>query len=65
MEKDGIPYVISGGGGAKLYGLTDEQGGFFHYTIAKRYKEGYVLRVYGFNGKIRDLFQITHEVMNG
>jgi hypothetical protein len=37
----------------------------FHYTIAKRCKEGYVLRVYDFNGKIRDEFQIKHEVMNG
>jgi hypothetical protein len=37
----------------------------FHYTIAIKCKEGYVLRVYDFNRKIRDEFQINHEVMNG
>ncbi|WP_028895088.1 metallophosphoesterase family protein [Syntrophorhabdus aromaticivorans] len=56
--RDGIVYVISGGGGARLHAFTEEQGGFFHYIIAKRNKEGYVLRVYDFEGKVRDEFQI-------
>jgi hypothetical protein len=37
----------------------------FHYTVAIKSKEGYVLRVYDFNRKIKDEFQIKHEVMNG
>jgi hypothetical protein len=38
---------------------------FFHYSIAKNYKEGYVLRVYDLIETNKDVFQITHEVMNG
>lgn len=63
--RDGITYIISGGGGARLHAFTEEQGGFFHYIIAKRNKEGYVLRVYDFEGKVRDEFQIINEVRNG
>ncbi|OPX95184.1 MAG: 3',5'-cyclic adenosine monophosphate phosphodiesterase CpdA [Syntrophorhabdus sp. PtaB.Bin006] len=63
--RDGIAYIISGGGGARLHAFTEEQGGFFHYIIAKRNKEGYVLRVYDFEGKVRDEFEIKNEVRNG
>jgi len=39
-------------------------GVFFHYSIAKKCKEGYVLRVYDIR-KITSEFKINHEVMNG
>ena len=63
--KDGITFVITGGGGAKLLTLKEEYGGFFHYIIAKRTKEGYVFTVYDMNGTIRDEFYIKNEVNNG
>jgi predicted phosphodiesterase len=65
MTKDGILYVITGGGGAPLHAFTQEQGGFFHYIIAKKGKEGYVLKVYDFDRKLHDEFQIKNEVRNG
>lgn len=34
MEKEGIRYIISGGGGKKLYG-SKEEGGFHHFLLFK------------------------------
>lgn len=47
------------------YAPIDARRCFFHYIIAKSYKEGYVFRVYNFNKEIIDVFQIMYEVMNG
>lgn len=41
MVKDGVRYIITGGGGAPLY-RHPRQGGFFHYLIA-RVKDGEVV----------------------
>ncbi len=38
MEKDGIRYIISGGGAKTLYG-TEEEGGFHHFLLFKIHKE--------------------------
>jgi hypothetical protein len=48
----------------KGYCFTKYGCGFFHYSIAKKCKEGYVLRVYDIR-KITSEFKINHEVMNG
>jgi len=58
-EKDGIMYVITGGGGAPLLTFQEEFGGFFHYIIAKRLNGGYVFRVYTMTEKIKDEFIIN------
>ncbi|OPY78390.1 MAG: hypothetical protein A4E65_02263 [Syntrophorhabdus sp. PtaU1.Bin153] len=47
---------------SRLYAGTRR---FFHYVIAKRNKEGYVLTVYDFKEKVKDEFQINNEVRNG
>lgn len=57
-EKDGTTYVITGGGGARLLALNEEHGGFFHYIVAKRDKEGYIFRVYDINETLRDTFYL-------
>jgi serine/threonine-protein phosphatase CPPED1 len=45
-EKDGVTYVITGGGGARLLATKGKDGGFFHYVLAKKLEEGYVFTVY-------------------
>ena len=57
-KKDGITYVITGGGGARLLTYSDQHGGFFHYLIAKRENGGYLFTVYDMRGNIRDEFPI-------
>jgi len=57
-EKDGITYVIAGGGGSRLLTFDEEHGGFFHYIVAKRGKEGYIFNVYDINNVLRDTFYL-------
>ncbi len=57
-ERDGIEYVITGGGGAPLYAFTQEQGGFLHYIVAKKGNEGYFFRVVDFKGNLQDEFSV-------
>jgi acid phosphatase type 7 len=57
-EKDGVVQVITGGGGAPLLAFNEENGGFFHYILAKRRNEGYVFTVYDMTGTIKDEFSI-------
>jgi 3',5'-cyclic AMP phosphodiesterase CpdA len=57
-EKDGITYVITGGGGSRLLAFDEERGGFFHYIVAKRGKEGYIFNVYDINETLRDTFYL-------
>jgi len=57
-EKDGITYVITGGGGSRLLAFDEEHGGFFHYIVAKRDKEGYIFNVYDINETLRDTFYL-------
>ena len=57
-EKDGIPYIITGGGGSVLHRLNEESGGFHHYIIAKRKNRGYLFTVFDTTGKARDRFSI-------
>ncbi len=56
--KDGITYVITGGGGAKLHVSSPAEGGFHHYVIAKKFNEGYLFTVRDINGNARDSFSI-------
>lgn len=58
-ERDGITYVITGGGGAPLLTFQEEFGGFFHYIIAKRLNGGYVFSVHTMDGIIKDEFKIN------
>lgn len=58
-EKEGVQYVITGGGGSRLLALTEEQGGFFHYIVAKRLNEGYLFTVYDLDGHEKDHFSIN------
>ena len=57
-ERDGVTYVITGGGGAKLLTPFEESGGFHHYILAKKPKEGYVFTVLDMNENVRDRFSI-------
>ncbi len=58
FEKDGVLYLATGGGGAPLIAFTEEQGGFFHYIVAKRIDEGYLFTSYDLKGTVRDEFSI-------
>jgi len=58
IEKDGITYIITGGGGAPLHRFNEESGGFFHYIVAKRNENGYVFSVFDIYGNKRDTFSI-------
>ncbi|MCX5813654.1 MAG: metallophosphoesterase [Proteobacteria bacterium] len=62
IEKDGIIYVTTGGGGSRLLTFDEEYGGFFHYTIAKRENGGYIFTVYDMNEYPKDKFSIKKEV---
>jgi hypothetical protein len=57
-SKDGITYVISGGGGQSLLSFWSQDGAFFHYIIAKKANEGYLVRVHDISGNIKDQFSI-------
>ncbi len=57
-KMDGITYVITGGGGSRLHTFKEEHGGFFHYIVAKRGKEGYIFNVYDINNRLRDTFYL-------
>jgi 3',5'-cyclic AMP phosphodiesterase CpdA len=59
-EKDGIMYVITGGGGARLLTFSEEYGGFYHYVLAKRSNEGYLFTVFDIGGNKRDQFSIKY-----
>lgn len=41
-ERDGVPYYITGGGGAELY-VPPELGGFYHYLVVRVDSSGKVL----------------------
>ncbi len=55
--KDGIVYVISGGGGGTLWPFTGN-GFFYHYIIGARTNSSYAFRVVDVNEKVRDEFRI-------
>lgn len=57
-EKDGITYVITGGGGSYLLTHREDFGGYFHYIIAKKDNGGYLFKVFDIKGSIRDQFLI-------
>lgn len=52
---DGITHIITGGGGAPLYG-TDEDGAFNHYILVTVDGDKVSAEVVDMNGKIRDRF---------
>jgi hypothetical protein len=52
---DGIPYVITGGGGAPLY-AGDEDGGFYHFIVMTVGHDTVAGEVVDVNGNIRDRF---------
>ena len=56
-EKDGILYLISGGGGAPLASLK-ERGGYFHYVWISVQKERIEGEVVDLEGQIQDRFMI-------
>ncbi len=56
-EKDGILYIITGGGGAPLHPFK-ETGGYFHYVWVRVEKGRAVAEVVDLEGKIQDRFVI-------
>jgi 3',5'-cyclic AMP phosphodiesterase CpdA len=56
--RDGVLYVITGGGGAPLHTFTEDYGGFMHYIVAKKRNGGYVFSVLDFKGTVRDEFSL-------
>ena len=56
-EKDGIPYLISGGGGAPLAAF-EESGGYFHYLWISVQKERVEGEVVDLEGQVQDRFVI-------
>jgi len=57
-EKDGVHYVISGGGGGRLHGFSEDEGAFLHYVLAKKSNGGYVFTAFDFKGIARDEFSV-------
>ena len=57
-QKDGLTYVITGGGGARLLTYREDHGGFHHYVIAKRQNGGYLFTAYDMKGNVRDEFLV-------
>jgi 3',5'-cyclic AMP phosphodiesterase CpdA len=57
-RKDGVLYVITGGGGALLHTFSEDYGGFMHYVVAKKRNGGYVFSVFDFKGTVRDEFSL-------
>ncbi len=55
--KQGITYVIAGGGGGQLWFLSGN-GNFHHYIFAARLNGGYTFTVKDMDGKKRDEFSI-------
>ncbi len=56
-EKDGVLYLISGGGGAFL-GAPRGSGGYFHYVWISVQKEGVEAEAVDLEGKVQDRFII-------
>jgi acid phosphatase type 7 len=56
-EKDGITYVISGGGGGYLMTFLGNNA-FYHYTVSARTQQGYSFTVTDMEGKVRDRFTV-------
>lgn len=56
-EKDGLLYIITGGGGAPLHPFK-ETGGFFHYVWLRVEERRVIGEVVDLGGKIQDLFII-------
>jgi predicted phosphodiesterase len=56
-RKDGITYVITGGGGGTLWPFS-ENGSFYHYIRVGRVKSSYVFHVLDTGEKLRDKFTI-------
>jgi predicted phosphodiesterase len=57
MEKDGILYLITGGGGAPLSSFK-KRGGFFHYVWVSVHQERIKGEVVDLEGQVRDRFTI-------
>ncbi|MCX7856631.1 MAG: metallophosphoesterase [Deltaproteobacteria bacterium] len=57
-KRDGVTYLTTGGGGSRLLVPVEEYGGFHHYLLAKRSKDGYIFSVFDLKGRIRDEFMI-------
>ncbi len=57
MEKDGVRYVITGGGGAPLTSF-ENRGGFFHYVWISVQQERMEGKAVDLEGRIRDKFVI-------
>jgi 3',5'-cyclic AMP phosphodiesterase CpdA len=55
--KQGVTYVIAGGGGGQLW-FFSENGNFFHYITATRSNGGYSFIVKDVDGKKRDQFLV-------
>ncbi len=56
--RDGITYVISGGGGGTLWPFAGNAP-FYHYIRAARVNSSYVFQVVDTEGKVRDKFTLT------
>jgi predicted phosphodiesterase len=52
---DGIPHIISGGGGAPLYAV-ERDGGFYHFIVVTVDGDKVSAEVVDINGKVRDRF---------
>ena len=56
-EKEGILYIISGGGGAPLHPFK-ERGGYFHYVWVSVHADRIEGEVVDLEGEVRDRFTI-------
>ncbi len=56
--RDGITYVIAGGGGGQLAFFVNN-GNFYHYIVATRGNDGYSFTVRDIEGNTRDQFFIS------
>ncbi len=55
--KDGITYLITSGGGGRLY-MPASNGGFLHYVVGTRTGDTYSFTVKDMSGEVRDRFVI-------
>jgi len=56
--RDGITYVIAGGGGGKLAPFTNS-GDFYHYIVVARRDDGFSFTVKDIKGRTRDQFSVN------